>query len=70
MDDGSSTRRTTVASMSTAAARATPSCLKMISFKVANTENTATITTAALVITPAVDVTPALTASLVGRPRS
>ena len=62
--------RTMVASISTAAASATPSCLKAISLNVAKTENTATITRAALVMTPAVEVMPSATARLVESPRS
>jgi len=45
--------RTTVASMSTAAARPTPSVLVSTMGSVARMENTATMITAALVATPA-----------------
>ena len=48
-----------VASISTAAARPTPSCLNSSSDSVAKMLNTPTITAAALVTTPADDVTPA-----------
>ena len=68
MTDGSSTMRTTVASMSTAEAKATPSCLKSTSLSVAKIANTATITRAALVMTPAVVVIPSATASAGGQP--
>jgi hypothetical protein len=44
MVEGSKTIRTTVASMSTANASATPSCLKMISCRPAKSENAAIIT--------------------------
>src|SRR5262249_1248290 len=50
---GMSTPRTTVASMSTAVAIATPNILNSISDSVAKMENTATMITAALVTTPA-----------------
>ena len=63
MTDGRSTIRTMVASMSTAEARATPSCLKSISLSVAKMAKTETITSAALVMTPAVEVIPSATAS-------
>jgi hypothetical protein len=48
INDGSSTARTMVASSSTAA-RPTPSCFMSIVLSVANTQKTATITTAAMV---------------------
>src|SRR5947209_7901851 len=51
---GSRTPRTSVASMKTATAKPTPSCLKMTRDKVAKIANTDTITAAALVTTPAV----------------
>jgi hypothetical protein len=47
------TPRTTVASISTAPARPTPSILTSIMERVAKIENTATMITAALVTTPA-----------------
>ena len=56
--DGSSTMRTSVASIRTAVANATPSCLKSTSLSVAKMANTATITRAALEMTPAVVVIP------------
>ena len=68
--EGSSTARTTVASISTATARPTPSCLNSSSDNVPKMLNTPTMTAAALVTTPADDVTPRATASLVGRPES
>lgn len=68
--DGSNTARMIVASSSTAAARPTPSSLSETSGRVANRANTATITTAALVITPAVRPIPAVTAARVDSPRS
>src|SRR4029453_3713696 len=55
---GMSTPRTTVASMSTAAAIATPNILNSISDSVAKMENTATMITAALVTTPALPAIP------------
>ena len=59
-----------VASISTATASPTPICLKSSAPSVANTENTAIITTAALVTTPAVDLIPWATASPVLMPPS
>ena len=50
-----------VASMSTAAAMATPNSLNSISPSVAKIENTATMITAALVTTPALDEIPSMT---------
>ena len=52
-----------VASIRTATASPTPSCLKMSSERVAKIANTAIITTAALVTTPAVVLIPCATAS-------
>src|ERR687894_2045489 len=54
MDAGSRTPRMIVASISTAAARPTPISLKSRKLRVTKTENTTTITTAALVTVPAV----------------
>ncbi len=68
--DGNSTARTTVASINTAIASPTPSCLNTTAVSVAKIENTATITIAALVTTPAVALIPTPTASAVGRPRT
>jgi hypothetical protein len=65
---GSSTARTTVASSRTAAASPNPSSFNETSGIVRNSENTATITTAALVMTPAVRTMPSAT-SLVSRIR-
>jgi hypothetical protein len=62
--------RTTVASISTAAPRRTPSIFSWISDKVASTENTATMITAALVTTPALLAMPPTTASGVAAPRA
>jgi hypothetical protein len=70
MVEGSKTIRTTVASMSTANASATPSCLKMISCRPAKSENVAIITVAALVTTPAVAVMPSITGTDQGGGRS
>jgi hypothetical protein len=67
---GSRTPRTIVASMSTATARPTPICLNSIMLSDPKIENTATITTAALVTTPAVCLMPCATALSVDRPRS
>src|SRR3954451_6737836 len=67
---GSSTARTSVASISTATARPTPIILKSSALSVAKIANTAIITTAALETTPAVDLMPWLTASSVFMPRS
>jgi len=69
MTAGRSTARTTVASSKTAAARPTPICFIDTCDNVPNTENTATMMTAALVTTPAVEAMPRSTASLVDRPR-
>ncbi len=52
MAAGSRTPRTCVASIKTATARPTPSCLKISSDRGAKIANTETITTAALVTTP------------------
>jgi len=62
--------RTRVASSSTAAARPTPSCLNVITPRVAKIEKTATMTMAALVTVPAVAVTPSAAASRGHRPFS
>ena len=67
---GSSTPRTTVASISIAPARPTRICLNSIIDSVPKIENTSTITTAALVITPAVDLIPWAIASSVLQPLS
>src|SRR5918995_2656339 len=67
---GRKTARTTVASISTATARPTPICLNSSALSVAKIENTAIITTAALVTTPAVDLIPCATASPVLMPPS
>ena len=56
--------RTTVASISTAAARPTPSIFTSIPDRVAKMENTATMITAALVTTPALRPIPLTTASV------
>src|SRR5215469_13134972 len=69
IDAGMSTPRTTVASMSTAAARATPNILNSITDSVAKMENTATMITAALVTTPALPAIPPLIDSRVVHPR-
>ena len=69
MTEGSSTARTTVASSSTASARPTPSCLRLVSESVTKVRKTNTMITAALVTTPADDVMPELTASRVLFPR-
>ena len=61
---GSSTPRTIVASMSTAAAMVTPNSLNSISPSVAKMENTATMIAAALVTTPALDEIPSMTDAL------
>src|SRR5215831_13713708 len=61
--------RTTVASMSTAAAIATPNILNSISDSVAKMENTATMITAALVTTPALPPIPPVIAWGVLHPR-
>src|SRR5262249_49935005 len=58
IEAGSSTARTMVASISTAAARPTPACLTSSAVSVPKIENTPTITSAALVTTPAVRVIP------------
>ena len=67
---GSSTARTSVASMRIAAARPTPIILNSTELSVAKIANTATITIAALVTTPAVERMPCATASSVDSPRS
>src|SRR5215210_1346250 len=67
---GSRTPRTSVASISTAAARPTPNCFMSMNESVAKTPNTPTITSAAAVTTPAVDLMPWPTASSVDSPRS
>src|SRR5262249_4691108 len=58
IEDGNSTARTIVASISTAAASPTPACLISSDESVPKIEKTATITSAALVTTPAVTVMP------------
>src|SRR6185503_15802282 len=70
IEAGSSTARTSVASISTATPSPTPSSLKKTSDSVANTPKTAIMTTAALVTTPAVVLIPCDTASDVGIPLS
>ena len=60
---GSATPRTIVASISTAAASPTPSCLNSSSPSVANTAKMTTITSAALVTAPPVAATPSAAAS-------
>jgi len=70
MTDGSRTPRTIVASTRMATASATPNCLNTIALSVAKIENTATITTAALVTTPAVALIECATACWVAMPRS
>src|SRR6478735_74454 len=67
---GSATPRTRVASSSTAAARPTPSCLNVMTPRVAKMENTATMTIAALVTVPAVAATPSAAALRGVRPLS
>ncbi len=67
---GSSTPRTSVASIRIAAARPTPNCFMSMNWSVAKIPNTPTITIAAAVTTLAVDLMPWLTASSVGSPRS
>src|SRR5215211_4084937 len=67
---GSSTPRMIVASISTATASPTPSCLKISNESVAKIAKTEIITIAALVTTPAVVLIPCVTASSVDRPRS
>ena len=67
---GSSTPRTSVASIRIAAASPTPNCLKISIERVAKIEKTATITIAALVTTPAVDLIPCAIASSMLAPRS
>ena len=67
---GSSTARTSVASIRIAAARPTPICFMSCELLRAKVENTATITTAALVTTPAVLLIPWATAFSVLMPRS
>src|SRR5215471_2742391 len=67
---GRSTPRTSVASISTAAASPTPNCFSITSESVPKIENTNTITTAALVTTPAVVLIPCATASRVVIPLS
>src|SRR6516165_1347868 len=69
IDAGISTPRTTVASMRTAAARATPNILNSITDSVAKMENTATMITAALVTTPALPAIPPVIDSRVVHPR-
>src|SRR6516165_3938760 len=59
---GISTPRTTVASISTAEAMATPNILNSISDRLAKIENTATMIAAALVTTPALPLMPPVTA--------
>ena len=59
-----------MASISTAAAAPTPSCLTSSTDSVANRPNTPTITIAALVTVPAVSLMPSVTASSVGMPLS
>ena len=59
-----------VASIRIATASPTPNCLKIIIPSVANTENTATMTIAALVTAPAVCLMPCEIASSVVAPRS
>src|SRR5207244_3720162 len=68
--EGTSTARTSVASIRMAAARPMPIILKSIIASVAKIEKTATITIAALVTTLAVDLMPWATASSVFMPRS
>src|SRR5438093_7112665 len=70
IDAGSSTARTIVASISTAAASPTPASLMSSDESDPKSAKTATITSAALVTTPAVTVIPCRTASSVGIPAS
>ena len=70
MAAGRRTPRTSVASIRTAAARPTPIILNSTMLSEPKIENTATITTAALVTTPAVCLIPNATASSVFIPRS
>ena len=69
IDAGRRTPRTIVASIRIAAASPTPNCLKNSIDSVANTANTQTITSAALVTTPAVDLIPVEIASSIEAPR-
>jgi len=66
---GISTPRTTVASISTAEAMATPNILNSISDRLAKIENTATMIAAALVTTPALPLIPCTIAAGVACPR-
>src|ERR671935_523001 len=66
---GSSTPRTIVASIRIATASPTPNCLNIKIDSVPKTENTPTMTTAALVTTPAVDLIPTEIASSIPAPR-
>ena len=61
--------RTTVASMSTAAAVPMPRIFRSTSGRVAKIENTATMISAALVTTPALEAMPPTTASWAEEPR-
>lgn len=70
MSEGSTTTRTTSTSISTATPNPTPSCFISTIDRVAKIENTATITTAALVTVPADPMMPSATALRIGRPRS